>query len=120
MTSRLSVGSDDWGGGGGVAHSGGAAWSTAVARRGGLRTLARSMSGLSGERGLGIGGRQIADREEQLRQFGVAIGSISTLMAFEPGLCINLRQCRLLADAARTQKLSMRMKGTIYFGWLFQ
>ncbi|CAO2204047.1 unnamed protein product [Urochloa humidicola] len=36
---------------------------------------------------------------EQLRQLGEAVGSINALMAFEPELRINPRQCRLLADA---------------------
>ncbi|KAL6614891.1 hypothetical protein ACP70R_037161 [Stipagrostis hirtigluma subsp. patula] len=36
---------------------------------------------------------------EQLRQLGEAMGSINALMAFEPELRINPRQCRLLADA---------------------
>ncbi|KAM0908416.1 hypothetical protein ACQ4PT_015479 [Festuca glaucescens] len=36
---------------------------------------------------------------EQLRQLGEAVGGINALMAFEPDLRINPRQCRLLADA---------------------
>uniref|UniRef100_A0ACD5VZF9 Uncharacterized protein n=3 Tax=Avena sativa TaxID=4498 RepID=A0ACD5VZF9_AVESA len=36
---------------------------------------------------------------EQLRQLGEPVGSINALMAFEPDLRINPRQCRLLADA---------------------
>ncbi|KAF8696943.1 hypothetical protein HU200_036588 [Digitaria exilis] len=36
---------------------------------------------------------------EQLRQLGEVVGSINVLMAFEPDLRINPRQCRLLADA---------------------
>ena len=36
---------------------------------------------------------------ELLRQLGEAVGSINALMAFEPELRINPRQCRLLADA---------------------
>ncbi|KAF8675989.1 hypothetical protein HU200_047492 [Digitaria exilis] len=36
---------------------------------------------------------------EQLRQLGEVVGSINVLMAFEPELRINPRQCRLLADA---------------------
>ncbi|CAO2170674.1 unnamed protein product [Urochloa humidicola] len=36
---------------------------------------------------------------EQLRQLGEAVGSMNALMAFEPELRINPRQCRLLADA---------------------
>ncbi|KQK08784.1 uncharacterized protein LOC100834316 [Brachypodium distachyon] len=35
---------------------------------------------------------------EQLRQLGEAVGSINALMAFEPDIRINPRQCRLLAD----------------------
>ena len=38
-------------------------------------------------------------RSELLRQLGEAVGSINALMAFEPELRINPRQCRLLADA---------------------
>ncbi|CAD6237819.1 unnamed protein product [Miscanthus lutarioriparius] len=36
---------------------------------------------------------------EQLRQLGEAVGAINALMAFEPELRVNPRQCRLLADA---------------------
>lgn len=36
---------------------------------------------------------------EQLRQLGEAFGAINTLMAFEPELRVNPRQCCLLADA---------------------
>ncbi|KAK1665761.1 hypothetical protein QYE76_053920 [Lolium multiflorum] len=36
---------------------------------------------------------------EQLRQLGEAVGAINALMAFEPELRLNPRQCRLLADA---------------------
>ncbi|KAE8815691.1 Light-sensor Protein kinase [Hordeum vulgare] len=35
---------------------------------------------------------------EQLRQLGEVVGSINALMAFEPELRINPRQCRLLAE----------------------
>ncbi|OEL21457.1 Light-sensor Protein kinase [Dichanthelium oligosanthes] len=35
---------------------------------------------------------------EQLRQLGEVVGSINALMAFEPELRVNPRQCRLLAD----------------------
>ncbi|KAI4964547.1 hypothetical protein ZWY2020_005511 [Hordeum vulgare] len=37
-------------------------------------------------------------RMEQLRQLGEVVGSINALMAFEPELRINPRQCRLLAE----------------------
>lgn len=36
---------------------------------------------------------------EQLRQLGEVVGAIDALMAFEPELRVNPRQCRLLADA---------------------
>ncbi|KAK3164807.1 hypothetical protein QOZ80_1AG0025050 [Eleusine coracana subsp. coracana] len=36
---------------------------------------------------------------EQLRQLGEVVGGMNALMAFEPELRINPRQCRLLADA---------------------
>ena len=38
---------------------------------------------------------------EQLRQVGEALGFINALMVLADDLIINLRQCRLLADAFR-------------------